>query len=363
MRGCPGWTARGGRPPPAPSPLSATMTSSSPTTRHHTSRPGARRGRVTHRTPPDRLVVIDPPGLTQRGGVRLGGQHVQPAPFLGQHLCWRPTGLAMRAGVDLSQNASAAATSSAKLRVVVAQVRARGHQVAFGDLHRRLHAALGLGVIRDAGLDLAAVVPTAGDHRRVTHRDRRRRARRSRSFRCPTTDTSVPRRPGAGWRPDRRPGCPSCGPTSGSPPGTGTTPATRRTDTSCAADPRAVTPVELAPHPRLGHPRPIAAPMPARHAAFTSATARRVVRSSPPNPIATSRSCTTSARTSALRAVDQLLHLLQERIDQPKPPDPRERVAARVADRHVTGHRLRVDARQLAAEWAQRVRSNASRSP
>ena len=36
---------------------------------------------------------------------------------------------------------------------------------------------------------------------------------------------------------------------------------------------------------------------PARQQAFASATARRVVRSSPSNPTATNRSCTTSART------------------------------------------------------------------
>jgi hypothetical protein len=39
---------------------------------------------------------------------------------------------------------------------------------------------------------------------------------------------------------------------------------------------------------------------PARHLAFACATARRVVRSFPPNPIAASRSCTLSARTLPL---------------------------------------------------------------
>jgi hypothetical protein len=45
--------------------------------------------------------------------------------------------------------------------------------------------------------------------------------------------------------------------------------------------------------------------LPARHAFFAAATARRVVRSEPANPIAASLSCATSAR---MRPCDRSTH-------------------------------------------------------
>jgi len=48
-----------------------------------------------------------------------------------------------------------------------------------------------------------------------------------------------------------------------------------------------------------------------------------------------------------LRPADHLLDLVHEPVDQPRPGRLRQRVAAGVSDRHITGDRLRIASGQL----------------
>ena len=111
-------------------------------------------------------------------------------------------------------NASQAASSSAHDCVVVEQVRLGRHQVGLGDTHRRLRAALRLGVGRHTGGDRHPVV--VADLRRSTGAARRprRRDRPSRCVRCRSTSTSGRRRRRASPDPDSRSTSATCGPRS-----------------------------------------------------------------------------------------------------------------------------------------------------
>ena len=179
--------------------------------------------------------------------------------------------------------------------------------------------------------------------------------------------TSAPRRAGAAWCPGRPAACPACGPRPGSPPGTATRPATRRTATSSAPPSRRTagpSPQSNCSHsPGSGiHGRYVAGARPPR-APSPSATARRVVRSSPANPTATSRSCTMSARTSPFERSTQLLDLRQERVDQLGRGGPgRGPAARRSRRRHPVRTVFGSHPASCAAECAHPVRSNASKN-
>jgi len=129
------------------------------------------RGGVAHRSPPDRLVIPDGPRLTQGSSVSLDRQHMQPRAFPVEHVDWRPPGLAMDPAVELGTDLGARFDEIGEAAVLLEQVRAGGDKVAFGDLHRRLRATLGFRVVRDAGVQNAAVVPADRDHLRVPDRD------------------------------------------------------------------------------------------------------------------------------------------------------------------------------------------------
>lgn len=100
-----------------------------------------------------------------------GGQHVQQGPLLGQHLHRCPARLTVAPGIDALAELIGGSGQLGEAGVVVAQVRRIGHQIPLGHLDRRLHPALGLGVIGNAGLDFAAVVAAELDHGGVAHGD------------------------------------------------------------------------------------------------------------------------------------------------------------------------------------------------
>ena len=227
------------------------------------------------------------------------------------------------------------------------QVRLRGHQVGLGDLHRRLDPALGLRVERHAGLHLAAVVAAQRDHLRVPHRDARDVVHRDgarvvgqqvgrRAASGPQCLVDAPGQraqllvPGRDHHPEPRPGQP------------------RREQLRLAApDLRPVAPVPLQPHPRLRDPRPVA-PAPARLPGFLHLRDRPPGRPLRP-PVAHRRDLPVRHIRAdlALAPVDQLLDLRHERVDQPRPRHPGQRIPARLPDRHVPGDRLRVAPGQL----------------
>jgi hypothetical protein len=122
------------------------------------------RSRVADRPETDGLVVADPAGLAQRGCVGIGGQHVQQPAFLDDHVGRSPAGLPVLPAVDPLPERVAGSGQLGEAPVVVAQVRLGGDQVRLGDLDGRLGAALGLGVIGPARLDLAAVMTPQSDH-------------------------------------------------------------------------------------------------------------------------------------------------------------------------------------------------------
>ena len=187
--------------------------------------------------------------------------------------------------------------------VALQQVRLRGHQVGLGDPHRRLRPALGLRVIRDARMHRHPVMPAHGDDLRMADRNPgdmldgdRLLVISQRINRHPAdppqhhVQARDQRRqrpvPHGQHHPEPRPRQPRA--EQQRPPRQPVRPRHHR----------ALAPVPLQPQPRLSDPRPVRpAVHPARHRAFAAATARRVVRSFPVNPIAASRSCTMSART------------------------------------------------------------------
>jgi hypothetical protein len=249
------------------------------------------RGGVTHRPEPHRLVVIDQPLLTQRRRVRIGRQHMQMRLLQCQPVNRGHPGLAVHPGVDVIAPLITGRDEFAERRVGAAQVRIRRHQVGLGNLDRRFHTTFRLGVERLARMHGAAVVPSGCHDHRVAHRnpghmlhgDRlrvvaqqiRRGAADTPQRRVQARD-QCPQRliPGRDHDPKPRPRQPR-------------TEQTRPT----AVHARALAPFELQPQTGLGHPRPVGTPPtgPPR-ALFAAATARRVVRSVPANPIATRRS-------------------------------------------------------------------------
>src|SRR4029077_20958491 len=106
-------------------------------------------------------------------------------------------------------------------------------------------------------------------------------------------------------------------------------------------------PVPLQPHPRLGHPWPVTA-APARLPGFLHLRDRPP--SGPLRPPAAHRRDLPVRHIRpdlALAPVDELFDLRHERIDQPRPDDPGQRVPARLPGRDIPGNRLRVAPGQL----------------
>jgi hypothetical protein len=256
----------------------------------------ARRGRIAHPTPADRLVLLDQPVLTQRQGVRLGRQHVQMRPLGGQPHHRGLPGLAVLTSVDLLTEPLAGGGQLGERRVVLQQVRRGGDQVGLGQLDGRLHPALALRIVGHTRLDLAAVVAAHRDHLGMADRDAGHMVDRDRlgvvGQQVGRRPTQPPQRlvqapqqrpkrliPGRDHHPVARPGQPGA-------EQAGRTPA----------DPGAVAPVELQPHARLGDPGSVAAAVAGLPGGLELGDGAAVVRSTPSNPIATSRSWTTSAR-------------------------------------------------------------------
>ena len=228
----------------------------------HTRAGVAGRGGVTDRPEPDGLVIADQPLITQRQRVRLVRQRVQHLPLGGQPRQRGRGGLPVHPGVDSVAELAAGLLELAEAAVSRQQVRIRGHQVGLGDLHCGLDPALGLGVERNAGLDLAAVAAAQRDHLRVPHRDpgdvihgdgarvvgqqvgRRPASLPQRLVDAPgqRAQLLIPRRY---HDPEPRPGQPG-GKQLG----------------LAAPDLRPVAPVPLQPHPRLRDPRPVPAAPP-----------------------------------------------------------------------------------------------------
>ncbi len=125
------------------------------------------------------------------------------------------------------------------------QVCVGGHQVGLRDPDRGFRTALELGVVGHAADHLAAVVPAGGCRTGIPAM-----CSTVTVFALSSARRSAPRRSGATWCPGRRPGCPECSPRPGSPPGTWTMTAMRRTSRSAArrcAGPRPSRPAATAP--------------------------------------------------------------------------------------------------------------------
>ena len=143
-----------------------------------------------------------------------------------------------------------------------------------------------------------------------------------------------------------------------------TRPATRRTDTSSGRRSAGPSPQSNCNHmPGSGIHGRYVRRRPARHASFASATARRVVRSSPVKPIATMAVVDHVGADLRLELRSTSSSIFsQERVDQPGPARPLERVPARRrAAPHNAPRSSGHSPPTAAAECGQRVRSNASK--
>jgi len=249
----------------------------------------------------------------------------------------------VRTGVDHRLERRTGAGQRGEVAVVVQQVGGGGDEVGLGDAHRGLRAALGLGVVGDTGLDHAPVVAPGGHQKRVAHRQAGHPVDRHRPF---VVGQQVRRhRPQTAQRRVQ----------AGQQAGQGLVPGGDHHSEAAPGQPRAEQlgqapgdggarpPVELGPHPRLGHPRPVGAPMPGpiallglRHGppggALVAAEAHRHHVASVDNVGA----------DLALGALDQLFDLLSVGVDDPRTWPPGERTSAGVTDRHVASHRVRI---------------------
>ena len=256
-------------------------------------------------------------------------------------------GLPVHPGVDPVAELAAGLLQLREAAVVRQQVRARGHQVGLGDLHRRLDPALGLGVERHARLHLAAVMPAERDHLRVPDRDPGDVVHGDGAR---VVGQQVGRRPADGAQ--RLVDAPGQGaqllvPDRDHHPEPGPGQPRREQLRLPAPDPRPVAPVPLQPHPRLGDPRPVA-PSPARLPGLLHLRDRPPGRPLRPPVAHRGQLAVRDVRPDLpLRPVDQLLDLRHEPVDQPRPRRLRQRVPAGVPDRHVTGDRLRIAPGQL----------------
>ena len=118
-----------------------------------------------------RSVVGDPPGHSQRGGVRQVGHRVQCGAFLGEHLNRTPTRRAVHASIDLGDELRACGFDVGERGVLGQQVRLGGHDVGFGELDRVLHATFGGRVGGLTGQHRDAVIAPEGDRCPVADRD------------------------------------------------------------------------------------------------------------------------------------------------------------------------------------------------
>ena len=231
--------------------------------------------------------------------------------------------------------------------VLLAQVRLGRHQVRLGDLHRGFGAALGLRVEWPAGLHFAAVMAAQRHHARVADRYpghmldghrlgvvgqqiRRRPAddpQRPVQARCQAAQALIPRRE---HHPEPRPGQPAAKQLRAPP-----------------ADPRALPPVPLQPHPRFRYPRPVRPPAPGPPGGLQLGhrPPGRALR-----PAIAHRGQLAVHHIGAdpaITAVDQLLHLGQERIYRPGTAPGFQRICPGITQRHITGHGLTVSPGQL----------------
>jgi len=307
----------------------------------------AGRGGVADRPEPDRLVISHQPLLAQRQGMRLVRQRVQHLPLGGKPRGRDRGGLPVHPPVDPVAELAARLGQLGEAAVSRQQVRIRGHQVGLGDLHRGLDPALGLRVERDARLHLAAVVAAHGDHLRVPHRDPGHVVHGDRPG---VIGQQVGRRPAHRPQclvdaPGQRPELLVPGRDDHPEPGPGQ--PCREQLRPPGPDRRPVAPVPLQPHPRLGHPRPVTA-APARLPGFLHLRDRPASGPLRP-PVAHRRDLPVRhiRPDLALAPVDQLFDLRHERIDQPRPDGPGQRIPARLPGRNIPGNRLRVAPGQL----------------
>jgi hypothetical protein len=304
---------------------------------------------VADRSPADGLVVTHQAGLAQRRGVGLGGQHVQAGPLLGQHLHGRTAGLGVGPGVDPLAEGRAGGLQGGEAGVLLSEVGAGGHQVGLGDAHRRLHPALGLGVIGHAGLHHHPVVAAGGDHLGVAHGQARHPVDGHRAL---VVAEQVGRRPiqalqrgvdagqqaahgavpGGQHDPEAAPGQPGA-----------------EQQRLAAADDRARAPVELQPHARLGHPGSIGPAPPDRVGGLglghRPAGGALVAVEAHGHQVLAMHDVGADV---AMGTLDELFDLLDEGVDDPPPARRCGRHHAGVTPGHVALHGLGVTAREAA---------------
>jgi hypothetical protein len=305
------------------------------------------RGGVPHRPEPDRLILVHQPFLAQRQHIRLARQRMQMLALGGQPLDGDCGAFPVHPAVDPLAPRRARVLQLAEAGILGGQVHQCRHQVRFGDLHRRLGAAFGLGIERPACLHGGAVVPAQRDHVRVADRD--------------PGDMLDGHGPGVigeqigrdaaddlqctvqarGQAPERlvprRQHHPEPGP--GQPAAEQLRPA--------AADLRALAPVPLQPHPRLGDPRPVSPPVPGPphglglgdHPPGAALRARISHRGQP--------AVHHISADLPAAAIHQLLNLAGELIRRPRPARGRSRVMTSLPQRHVSQDGLAVGTGQL----------------
>lgn len=215
--------------------------------------------RVADRPPPDRLVVADGACLAECCGVRGGGQRMQVGPLVDERLARNPVGLPVDPPVHGLAESLARRLERSEAGVGTEQVGLGRHEVGLGNADRCLDATFGLRVVGDAAFYLEPVVTADGDHLGVADGDAgdvldgdRLLVVGEQVGRCPAEaaqggiEAGDERRKGAipGRDHDAEPAPGKPGAEQAGLP---------------AAHVRALGPVELAPHARLGDPGPVAA--------------------------------------------------------------------------------------------------------
>jgi hypothetical protein len=277
---------------------------------------------------------------------------VQVLSFDDQPLGRDGAGLPVPATIHLDAERIARRLQRAHVRVGLQQVGLGGHQIGLGDPHAGFRAALGFRVEGHTGRDLDPVMPPGGHDFGVAHRDAGdvlhghgflvvgQRIRW-----CP----AQPAQRGVHTRQQRGQGAvpgrdhhPEPGPSQPQ-----TEQQRRPGRTARPRHPRALPPIELAPHARLGDPGPVGAPVPGPP---TGLGLRDRAAGGPLIPLKPHRD---QPLVHHIRphmppgTIHPLLNLLRERIDQPLPPTRARDRQPPIPPLHMPAHRLRVTPHQL----------------
>jgi hypothetical protein len=125
--------------------------------------------RVAHRAEADRLVVAHRAQLAQSRHEGFGRDRVQTGALGRQHLDWRAASLGVGPRVDAFLKGATTGDERGEVGVVVQEVGRSRNKVGLGDAHARLRAAFCLGVVGHAGLDREPVVAPGSHHEGVAH--------------------------------------------------------------------------------------------------------------------------------------------------------------------------------------------------